>query len=225
MFTGLIEDIGRLVSRRRSGLDETLEVETSIETSSIRLGDSIAINGACLTVTQVAGRRLSFDASVETLARTSLGTLSTGESVHVERAMRLSDRLDGHLVLGHVDGVGRVRSIRDEGRAFQVWLDVEPALRVELVEKGSVAIDGVSLTINELDARGFRVTIVPWTAEKTLLTRRRVGASVNVETDIIAKYVRRFVGGAETSGTGDRAWQLLLKQGWTGGRDASGDNS
>jgi riboflavin synthase len=225
MFTGLIEDIGRLVSRRRRGVDETLEIETAIDVSSVKLGDSIAINGACLTVTSIAARRLTFDASVETLARTALGDVSPSDAVHVERAMRLSDRLDGHLVLGHVDGVGRVRSVRDDGRSHQVWIDVDATLLREMVEKGSVAIDGVSLTINELDARGFRVTIVPWTAERTLLVRRRPGSSVNIETDIIAKYVRRLVGGADSTGSGDRAWQLLLKQGWTGGNDASGHNS
>jgi riboflavin synthase len=199
MFTGLVEDKGRIVSSRRTGDDIRLEVQTALPLHEVKLGDSIAVNGCCLTATALGRGTFSADASVETVQRTSLGALRQGSEVHLERAMRLSDRLDGHIVQGHVDGLGTVVRNERDGRAWQLWIDVPPALHRDLCDKGSVAVDGVSLTINELTATGFRLTIVPFSSEKTLLAGYARGQVVNIETDIIGKYVRRLMQGAGSS--------------------------
>ncbi|MCB9507128.1 MAG: riboflavin synthase [Myxococcales bacterium] len=195
MFTGLIEDIGTIRARTPRGADVTLEISTqAIDVSTLALGESVAVNGVCLTVTSAAGGGFSADASVETLASSALGRLRVGDRVHLERALRLGDRLGGHIVQGHVDGTGRLARRSPAGRAWDLWIEAPAALLAELIPKGSVAVDGVSLTVNEVDGREFRLTIIPHTEDKTLLLTLPVGAAVNLETDVIGKYVRRAVG-------------------------------
>lgn len=194
MFTGLIEDIGTLRKRTPHGDDVTLEIATSIPIDQVELGESIAVNGACLTVTSFGDGAFGVDASTETVRLTSLGGLKVGDRVHLERALSVSGRLGGHIVQGHVDGTGRLVRRTPSGRSWDLWVDVPEALRVELVPKGSVTVDGVSLTVNEVTATGFRLTIIPHTEERTLLIERPIGSVVNIETDILGKYVRRFLG-------------------------------
>ena len=214
MFTGLIEDIGKISQRQRTGNDVTFEFQTAIPTAELALGESIAVNGVCLTVTRIGDATFRADASVETMQRSALGQLAVGDDVHLERAMAVGDRLGGHIVQGHVDGVGRIASSRPDGRAFQIELELPAEIRDELVEKGSICVDGVSMTVNELTARGCRLTVVPFTELKTLLVKYSPGRELNIETDIIGKYVRRFLG--LSGGPGEGVAELLEKYGYTG---------
>lgn len=191
MFTGLIEDIGTLESVQRGGGGYRVTVRTGLDTSQIKLGDSIAVNGACYTAVALTASSFTFEASPESLERTTLASMSAGQRVHLERAAALGSRLDGHIVQGHVDGVGQV--VRQEPRGDAWFLEIiapEPVARL-LVPKGSVAINGTSLTVNEADLRGgrFDVMIIPFTSQKTLLTELRAGDRVNLEADILGKYV------------------------------------
>lgn len=196
MFTGLIEDIGRLGRIDRRGQGGSLVVETSLPLAEIRIGDSIAVSGACLTVTAKGGGWFSVDFSRETAARTALADLSPGASLHLERAMRLSDRLDGHLVMGHVDGVGKIASSASVGDSWLLTVSCPAEVQRYLVPKGSVAVHGVSLTVNEVMDGAFALTIVPLTQTRTFLTRLPVGSPVNLEADMLAKYVERLLGPA-----------------------------
>jgi riboflavin synthase len=196
MFTGLIEDLGRVHALSRSGGGARLTVETALATGDlahIRLGDSVAVNGACLTVVAHERGRLTFDVSLETLARTAIGDLSAGERVHLERALRLGDRLDGHLVQGHVDGLARLVVKDREGEGWRLTYAIPHPLLHQVVEKGSIALDGVSLTIASLVGDRVSVAVVPHTGLKTHLIDRPVGAVVHVETDILGKYVARML--------------------------------
>lgn len=214
MFTGLIEDLGVVAALTRAGDDVTLSLSTSIPTEELTLGESIAVNGVCLTVTTIGDGSFTADASTETLTRSALGRLKVGDRVHLERALRLSDRLGGHIVQGHVDGVGRIERTTEDGRAWQILLEVPAQLRPELVEKGSITVDGVSLTVNELTPRGCRLTIVRFTEQKTRLVAYPPGTRVNIETDIIGKYVRRLL-----SGSGSQTAELLERYGYTNDGD------
>lgn len=203
MFTGLVEDIGTLRSRQRHGEEERLEIVTHLPTHELTLGESIAVNGCCLTVTSITADSFTADASSETMRVTSLGRVNIGEGLHLERAMPVNGRLGGHIVQGHVDGVGHIERIVQEGKSWQIFVEIPAALRPEVVTKGSIAIDGVSLTVNEITPNGCRVTIIPFTGEETLLTRLRTGSRVNIETDIIGKYVRHlmsFKGSSQPTG-------------------------
>ncbi len=193
MFTGLIEDLGTVRSLRRSGNDVRIELSTSLPLQEVVLGDSIAVNGICLTAVELGGDWFAADASSETLKASALGTLRPGARVHLERALKLGGRLDGHIVQGHVDGVGEVVSNRQDGSAWQLWVRPAAELLPEICPKGSIAVDGVSLTVNELTADAFRLTLVPFTATKTRLHLYRPGDRVNIETDILGKYVRRLL--------------------------------
>jgi riboflavin synthase len=193
MFTGLIQDIGTLVRVARTGSDATFEIASSLDTASFELGESVAVDGCCLTVTRFGSGRFSVDLSAETLRRSHLGVLSSGARVHLERALRVGDRLGGHFVQGHVDGVGTLRERRAVGAGWELRFAVDASLLPELVEKGSVAINGVSLTVNALRDDGFEVMIIPHTQGRTLLLELRPGSTVNIETDMLAKHVRRLM--------------------------------
>jgi riboflavin synthase len=193
MFTGLIEDVGRVASLVLNKQSAVLTVESSLALRGIPLGASIAVNGACLTVVQKGKGTVAFDVSPETLERTSLATVEPGTLLNLERSMRLEDRLGGHLVTGHIDGVGSVHSVEKKGDFTFFSLRLAQRLGSLLVSKGSVAVDGISLTVNRCSARGFSVAIIPFTMQNTNLRARRVGDKVNVETDLIGKYVRHFV--------------------------------
>ena len=193
MFTGLIEDLGTLRDIRTGGDLAELTVDTALPMAELSLGESIAINGVCLTVTRFAGGTFSADISPETLKRTTLGRLSSGARVNLERALRLSDRLGGHLVTGHVDGLARIVERRQDGNAWLFRFQCDTALCGQLVDKGSVAVDGISLTVNQAGADSFALAVIPHTLAMTNLQERKVGDDVNIETDLIGKYVARFL--------------------------------
>jgi riboflavin synthase len=194
MFTGLIEGVGTLASREMRGGDARLRIGVgTLPFENVQLGESISVNGTCLTVVAFDDNGFEADASNETLALTTLGTLPVGRALNLERAMRPTDRLGGHLVSGHVDGVGQVRAVWDDARA-QRWAFAAPApLRRYIAAKGSICVDGVSLTVNAVDADGFEVALVPHTLAHTAFGATRVGDAVNLEVDLVARYVERLL--------------------------------
>lgn len=194
MFTGLIEDIGTLVRTIPQGGGARLVIRTGLPLAEVRLGDSIAVCGACLTVVRKDEGLFEAEISRETIARSTLGELRTGAPLHLERAMRLSDRLDGHLVLGHVDGTGIVRAREEQGDSLSLEISAPDAVLRYVVAKGSIGVHGVSLTVNALLSDGFRLTLVPFTRQKTFLDKLKVGERVNLEADQIGKYVERLLG-------------------------------
>jgi len=195
MFTGLIETNGTIdrISSRGPGVELTIRASQAI-VDELVLGESVAVDGACLTVTQIIHGRFTVDASAETMERTTLGERRIGDRLHLERALRLGDRLGGHWVTGHVDGVGILRSRDTLGEASQLWFTTPQEISKYLVSKGSIAIDGASLTINGIDDQGFSVVLIPHTLSILNLAHKRVGASVNLEADILGKYVERLLG-------------------------------
>lgn len=210
MFTGLIEDVGRVAKLERRGGAARLTVATQLPAAEFRPGDSVAVNGACLTVTVIEGDTLlAFDVSPETLDSSGLGRLSAGTMVNLERALRLSDRLGGHIVTGHIDCVATVAALREESgnRVFSFTLPEE--MNRYVVAKGSVAIDGISLTVNSVSTSGFMVNIIPHTAAMTTLRYRKPGDQVNIETDILGRYVERLLGAAAAPAGGVTLQSLL----------------
>ena len=193
MFTGLIEDVGTIGGLRLQQKSAVLTVKTKLPVRSMARGASVAVNGACLTVVKKGLRSFTVDVSPETLQRTSLETLTVGSMVNLERPMRLADRLGGHLVTGHVDGVGAVATIEKQGEFTIITFEVPAPLGALLVPKGSVAVDGISLTVNVCRKQRFSVAIIPFTLRHTNLRARRVGDKVNIETDLIGKYVQSFM--------------------------------
>ena len=193
MFTGIIEGLGTIDAIHPSGQGSRMTIHSDFDLDGTRLGDSIAVNGACLTAVVLDGKRFTVDVSPETLKRSVLGRVKVGERVNLERALRLSDRLDGHLVSGHVDGIGVLRQRRTQANAILLAFSVPIALTRYMIEKGSVAVDGTSLTINRCDDQSFEVSIIPHTAALTTIGLKKVGDAVNIETDMIGKYVERFV--------------------------------
>ena len=192
MFTGLIEDTGRITAFERSGQAAILRIESSLPMNEIAIGDSVAVNGACLTVTTKRDRLLTFDVSPESLTATTLGNLRGGSIVNLERALRLGDRMGGHIVTGHIDCIGHLSRMSESSgnRVLDFSLPAENARY--LITKGSVAINGISLTVNTVTRTGFSVNIIPLTQTATTLTTLKVGDEVNIETDIIGKYVERL---------------------------------
>jgi riboflavin synthase len=193
MFTGIIEAVGTITAIEAHGDLTRLVVEAPAVEEGVRIGDSIAVSGACLTVTALEAGRFSFDAIAETLERTALGDLREGSRVNLERAMRADGRLDGHIVQGHVDGTGRVRALERQGEDVRLYVECGTELTDTLVEKGSVAIDGVSLTVVGVDAAGFDVALIPHTLAVTTLGERVPGDRVNLEADVLGKYVVRYL--------------------------------
>jgi riboflavin synthase len=193
MFTGIIEGLGTVTAIHPAGRGSRFSITSDFNLTGTRIGDSIAVNGACLTAVILEGKRFTVDVSPETLDRSILGGIKIGERVNLERALRLSDRLDGHLVSGHVDGVGTLRERRTLANAIVITYQVPEALSRYMIEKGSVAVDGTSLTVNRCDSTSFDVSIIPHTAGLTTIGLKKVGAAVNIETDMIGKYVERFI--------------------------------
>ena len=193
MFTGIVREQGQVVSAEAGGAGVRLVVDAPVTAGAVAVGDSVSISGVCLTVTAAANGSLAFDVVHETLNRTAFGDLAPGTPVNVEPALRAGDPLGGHYVQGHVDGVGRIRRIDPEGDGRRVWIDPPSELERYLVEKGSVAIDGVSLTVAQLDESGFAVALIPHTLAVTTLGGRAAGDLVNLELDVLAKYVERLV--------------------------------
>ena len=194
MFTGIIEGVGAIASIEPRGGDVRLRVSAgTLAFDDVRLGESIAVNGICLTVVAFDAASFEADASTETLSLTTLGRLAIGAAVNLERAMRPNDRLGGHLVSGHVDGVGAVASIHDDARAQRGRFTAPAALLRYIAKKGSICVDGVSLTVNEVDADGFEVALVPHTVAHTAFSSTQVGDAVNLEIDLVARYVERLL--------------------------------
>jgi riboflavin synthase len=193
MFTGLIAAMGSLDARSERGTGARLVYTARFEDGPLQLGESIAVDGVCLTVDTVTPAGFEADASKETLARTTLGALPLGGTVHLERALRAGSALGGHLVSGHVDGVGHVRERRDAGGSLWMAFTLDPSLARFVAEKGSVAVDGVSLTVNAAGDDAFEVMLIPHTLEKTKLGRLSAGSAVNLEVDIVARYVARLL--------------------------------
>ncbi len=187
MFTGIVREVGKVVSFEGG----RLRVESSLAAA---MGDSVSVAGVCLTVVDGDRRTLAFDAVPETLARTNLGKLRSGDGVNLEPALRAGEPLGGHYVQGHVDGLGRVRSVEPEGDGSRVWLDAPGEILRYCVEKGSIAADGVSLTIAAIDDQGFAVALVPHTLAATTLGSAGAGDDVNLEVDVLAKYVEKLAG-------------------------------
>jgi riboflavin synthase len=196
MFTGIVRERGRIAALDGGDEGVRLAIDAPKTAAEARPGDSVSIDGCCLTVTEAHNGRLAFDAMPESLGRSTLGGLAEGDEVNVEPALRSGDPLGGHYVQGHVDGVGRVASIEPEGESRRVWIEAPPGLLRYCVEKGSIAVDGVSLTITELRDEAFAFALVQHTLEQTTLGAIARGDEVNLETDVLAKYVERLVQGA-----------------------------
>jgi riboflavin synthase len=193
MFTGLIEEIGRVAAFERRGRAGLLRVETTLPLREIAIGDSVSVNGACLTVTVKGDRSLTFDVSPESLEGTTIGSLASGSRVNLERAMRLGDRMGGHIVTGHIDCIARLARMFESSGNRVLEFILPPENARYLVTKGSVAINGISLTVNTVTSNGFSVNIIPLTQTATTLASLKVGDQVNIETDIIGKYVERLI--------------------------------
>lgn len=214
MFTGLIEDVGKVLKITNSGDSARLEVSTALPTEEIKMGDSVSVKGACLTVVGKSASMLAFDVSPETIERTAFSRLRPGHHVNLERALRLGDRLGGHIVSGHVDCVGSIVSRREVSGNLVYEFRIAKAYTRYIIEKGSVAIDGISLTVNTVSDEGFTVNVIPHTARMTTLHNGKPGEEVNIETDILGKYVERLLSGGTSVKESGVTMELLAKNGF-----------
>ena len=209
MFTGIIQALGSVARSEKRGGDLRLEIDCGdLDLSSARPGDSIAVNGVCLTAVDLGGKGFVADVSLETIDKTSLGDLEVGSPVNLEPALRLSDALGGHLVSGHVDGIGTLLDMHDEARSIRYRFEVDPSLQHYIAVKGSITVDGTSLTVNGVQDNRFDVNIVPHTRQKTIFQYYMPGSRVNIEVDIIARYLERLLRGS-TGQSGDKDQRLL----------------
>jgi riboflavin synthase len=198
MFTGIIEDKGRILRADVRGEGRRLILRVPAHLTDLQLGDSINVNGACLTVVEKTGEDIAVDVSSETLEKTTFREMRQGNEVNLERAMRLSDRLGGHIVTGHVDAVGTIVERRSEREFVHLKIRIPPSVSRYVVPKGSIAVDGISLTVNACDGDEIRLTLIPYTLKRTTLIDKRVGDQVNLETDVLGKYVEKLMEGRET---------------------------
>jgi riboflavin synthase len=202
MFTGIVEQLGKIKTIERQQESVRLTIWAPGIAEDVRLGESVAVNGVCLTVTDIDVPHIAFDAVYETMRKTTLGALLEHDPVNLERSLPMGGRLGGHIVQGHVDGTGRIASIRPVGNSWFVYVDAAPELMRYVVTKGSVAVDGVSLTVAEAEDRTFALSIIPHTWEHTNLQHKRAGDMVNIECDILGKYVERLLDGYVGGGAG-----------------------
>ncbi|MFH1159816.1 MAG: riboflavin synthase [bacterium] len=193
MFTGIIEEVGSIKEIRRGGRSVSLIVMARKILEGTRTGDSISVDGVCLTVTSLTANGFTADVMPESMNRTTFRELKSGSRVNLERALQLSDRLGGHIVSGHIDGTGRILERRKDETAEWFRISAHPDLLKYIVEKGSVAIDGISLTVAKVDRTSFSVSIIPHTQEGTTILQKRIGAQVNIECDIVAKYIEKLI--------------------------------
>ena len=193
MFTGIIENKGKVLRVEYRGLEKRLTIEFPRHLTEVQLGDSININGVCLTIVEKEGERVGFDLSSETLQKTVLGELKEGDRVNLERALKLNDRLGGHIVTGHIDGIGVIVEKKKEREFLNLKIRIPKPVSKYVVQKGSIAIDGISLTVNECQGEEIQLTLIPYTLEKTTLMDKKIGDRVNVEVDILGKYVEKFL--------------------------------
>jgi len=193
MFTGLVEGIGKVKEISRFGEDLSITISPLFEMPDLQIGDSVSVDGVCLTVTRLSRGSFRSDVSAESLSLSTLAGVKVGDEVNLERALRVTDRLGGHLVSGHVDGMGRILKKEQKERSWVLGFAAEERLLRYIIEKGSVAVDGISLTVNRCDDRGFEVNVIPQTGKETGILKKKVGDPVNIETDLIGKYVERFL--------------------------------
>ncbi len=213
MFTGIIQAVGHIAGREARGADMRLEINTgNLELGGVAIGDSIAVNGVCLTAISLSEQAFVADVSGETLDRTSLGALADGDPVNLEKALTLGTPLGGHLVSGHVDGLGTIKSRTPDGRSERFRLEAPAALARYIAEKGSICVDGVSLTVNAVDGAEFEFNLVPHTLEHTTLHTRRPGDKVNLEVDLIARYLERLMLGDAAAQSGSRLTLDFLRE-------------
>jgi riboflavin synthase len=213
MFTGLVEGIGAIAAINRMAEGFRLALAPPFPVAELVLGESVAVSGACLTVVSLSAAAFEVEVSPETLARTTLGLKKVKDSVNLERALKIGDRLGGHLVTGHVDGIGVIRERREGPAFFTLTVEMPPALAPFVIEKGSIALDGVSLTVNTVQGNRFSVYIIPHTAQNTTLAQLKTGDKVNLETDIIGKYVARLLS-PHRSGSSDMTKDFLAEHGF-----------
>lgn len=218
MFTGIIEAVGTIVAMESKGSDVSVRVRSGkLDLRDVKLGDSIATNGVCLTVVQLPGDGYIADVSGETIARTGFADYQPGQRVNLEKALMPTSRLGGHLVSGHVDGVGKIVAIKPLGRAMEYWVEAPGELARYIAEKGSITVDGISLTVNSVEGARFRLTIVPHTSGETTVGEWKVGSRVNLEVDVIARYLERLVLGdkaADVAPASGVTMAMLAEQGF-----------
>ena len=214
MFTGIIEEIGTVKNIQRNGSNSFIVIEVKKVLEDVHLGDSIAVNGVCLTVTKTDGSIFQADVMNETLSRSSLGELRQGSKVNLERAMAANGRFGGHIVSGHIDGTGTITDIVNDGIAIWYTISANADIMRYIVEKGSIAIDGISLTVARVTDRDFSVSVIPHTAEMTILSTKSKGERVNLENDIIGKYVEKLMKPAEKSQNSGIDMSFLSKNGF-----------
>jgi riboflavin synthase len=226
LFTGIIESFGTIKRIESNGEGKVLLIGCDLDLTQSKIGDSIAVNGACLTAVSLGTHEFKVDMAPETVARTTFKKMGPGTRVNIERALKLSDRIDGHLVSGHIDGTGTIASIQRKSNAVILDVSVPENLAADMIEKGSVAIEGISLTINQCWDKGFQVSIIPHTAQITTIGLKQVGDQVNIETDMLGKYVRKIltkggtgadsgkISGPAGSGGQDISMSLLAKNGF-----------
>lgn len=213
MFTGIIEEMGTVLAITKNAQSAVLRIAAKTVTEDVKRGDSIAVNGVCLTVTSHRADEFTADVMHETLDRSSLGELHEGSKVNLERALRLDSRLGGHIVTGHIDGTGRIRRVRADANAIWYSIAADAAILNGIVEKGSVAVDGISLTVAKVTGQDFSVSVIPHTAAHTTLSGKKEGAVVNLETDCIGKYVAKLLG-AGKNGAGSISQEFLAEHGF-----------
>lgn len=199
MFTGIVEAVGSVKGIRGNDKGISLQIPIPESFGDIKIGDSISVNGVCLTAKVINGGTFSADVSSETIRKTTFGKIKAGERVNLERAMRLSDRLGGHIVTGHIDGTAKLKEVRKEGESVRLSFILDRELLRYVISKGSIAIDGISLTVNEVGDGSFTVNIIPHTAQNTTIVGKKAGDEVNIEVDIIGKYVERLLGKGKDS--------------------------
>jgi riboflavin synthase len=215
MFTGIVEAVGKIVAKEAYGADIRLRIATGkLDLSEVKSGDSIAVSGVCLTAIALSGDGFWADVSHETLERTVLGELERGAPVNLERALTPTTRMGGHLVSGHVDGIGQVTEYRQDGRSWRLHIQVPAQLARYIAAKGSICVDGVSLTVNRVEGAAFEVNIVPYTLQETTIASYRVGRRVNLEVDIIARYLERLLLGERAAQQGTELETLLRERGF-----------
>ncbi len=214
MFTGLVAELGTVQELARQGISYHLTVRAFKVLEGLKIGDSVAVNGVCLTVVRLGGEGFTADVMPETVRLTNIGLLRSGDRVNLERTLRLCDGLDGHIVSGHVEGLGTILSERAEGIARVVSFSAEPRLLKYILPKGSIAIDGISLTVTEVRGDGFSVSLIPHTVKETTLGCKTVGDKVNLETDIIGKYVERMLSWDKKQPGESLSKDILLENGF-----------
>ena len=221
MFTGIIEEVGKIVSVRRGQISARLKIQGSVIFSDLKLGDSVAVNGVCLTATAIDGNTFEADVMAETLRRSNLGTFRPGTAVNLERAMSAAGRFGGHIVSGHIDGTGSIASMTREDNAVWVRILADRKLLKYIIEKGSITIDGISLTVAEVAEDHFGVSVIPHTGSETTLLTKKPGDVVNLENDVIGKYVERMLtfedggaGGSENEKKSGIDMSLLAEKGF-----------